>query len=54
MIMSEDNYKKLKDFFDFLIETANDEVAEYYIETLKMATLVARDNVAKAKKDGKN
>lgn len=49
MLMSENNYKRLKDFFDFLVDTANDEVAEYYIMCLLKASEIARDNIKKMK-----
>ena len=50
MKMSAENYTKLKDFFDFLVETASDEVAEYYIMCLAKATEIARDNALKMQK----
>lgn len=48
--MSEENYKKFKDWFDYTVENANDEVIEYIMWCLVTASKVAMKNIEKAKK----
>ena len=54
MLMSKENYKKLTDFYNYIIETADDSVAEYFINCLATACKVASDNLKKMEKHKKS
>ena len=54
MLMSKENYKKLTDFYNYIIETADDSVAEYFINCLATACKVASDNLKKMEKRKKS
>ena len=50
MKMSESNYKKFKNWFDYTVENATDEVIEYLFGCIVAASKVAMKNIEKEKK----